>query len=327
MAIINDGSSGNTSGGMCWIDPADMAAQVNSLMERVARLEQFVSLLFGTDITINQLSDITQDLGNVLAGNLGGGLLADMVTNIARVQAWAWIDSSLIIDGPSNAAGGIRMTTSSTLHNRRVLSSDFGYTASVNVNGDSLAGGSYLNAPVGGFYYETRIAPCRSDGAEIMPAMRVAAGLGANGNGTGSMFAGGDDELQDRDEGEGIYIMFQYSQPRGDGNWQVAVQAEGGSSFTQVLIDTGVPVTVNHIYDMSLRCEPGGASVAWSITDQSAGSSASGSAAMPTSFYENPNNILQYAAGVGVWNSAVQVETATLYVHHAWCQALKYSNI
>jgi hypothetical protein len=64
------GTGGTTSspvGGVCWVDPADQAGQIEGLLERVARIEEVLSLLCGMDITAIELEDIASQAG-VLSG-------------------------------------------------------------------------------------------------------------------------------------------------------------------------------------------------------------------------------------------------------------------
>lgn len=52
-----------TAGGLCVIGGADEAGQIQSLTERVARLEQALQYVLGEDISADQLSDISQNAG------------------------------------------------------------------------------------------------------------------------------------------------------------------------------------------------------------------------------------------------------------------------
>lgn len=56
--------------GICWISPSDLAGQVFNLMSRIAQLESDVALLKAANVTANQTSDLSGDLGNVTAGGI-----------------------------------------------------------------------------------------------------------------------------------------------------------------------------------------------------------------------------------------------------------------
>src|SRR5690349_20191258 len=93
----NDYGGGSTSS-VCAITPADERAYFDNIAERLTRIETILSQLLGSDVTAIQLSDITQDMGTILGGTLGGGVLAQMSTLVSRVNAWglsgnAWITS------------------------------------------------------------------------------------------------------------------------------------------------------------------------------------------------------------------------------------------
>jgi hypothetical protein len=52
-----------SAGGLCVIGGADESAQIQSLTERVAKLEQALQYVLGEDISASQLSDISQNAG------------------------------------------------------------------------------------------------------------------------------------------------------------------------------------------------------------------------------------------------------------------------
>jgi hypothetical protein len=52
-----------SAGGLCVIGGADESAQIQSLTERVAKLEQALAYVLGQDISASQLSDISQNAG------------------------------------------------------------------------------------------------------------------------------------------------------------------------------------------------------------------------------------------------------------------------
>ena len=84
-----------TTGGVCWTDPADMAGQVNSLMERVTKLEQILSLLCGMDITAAQLSDITSSAGTLtdmmaILSNINGGWVSEGTFTGTAISTLGW---------------------------------------------------------------------------------------------------------------------------------------------------------------------------------------------------------------------------------------------
>jgi hypothetical protein len=57
------GSAPTAAGGVCWSGGADEAGEIESLKERVAKLEQALQYVLGQDISADKLSDISQNAG------------------------------------------------------------------------------------------------------------------------------------------------------------------------------------------------------------------------------------------------------------------------
>jgi hypothetical protein len=57
------GSAPSAAGGVCWSGGADEASEIESLKERVAKLERALQYVLGQDISAGQLSDISQVAG------------------------------------------------------------------------------------------------------------------------------------------------------------------------------------------------------------------------------------------------------------------------
>jgi hypothetical protein len=57
------GSAPSAAGGVCWSGGADEAGEIESLKERVAKLEQALQYVLGQDVSAGQLSDISQNAG------------------------------------------------------------------------------------------------------------------------------------------------------------------------------------------------------------------------------------------------------------------------
>jgi hypothetical protein len=57
------GSAPSAAGGVCWSGGADEASEIESLKERVAKLERALQYVLGQDISAGQLSDISQNAG------------------------------------------------------------------------------------------------------------------------------------------------------------------------------------------------------------------------------------------------------------------------
>lgn len=136
------GGTGAPVGGICWTDPSDMAGQVDSLLERVSRLEEVLSLLCGMDITAVNLSDIS-----ALSGTLEQ--LAATISNASL----GWTNTIPPPAGTSLSSLGWTMADGSTfpvvvMDEDGVLQFGFG---GVDSNGDAVpVAGEYLTTLIGG---------------------------------------------------------------------------------------------------------------------------------------------------------------------------------
>ncbi len=327
------GYGGTTTPGACLDSPFEMCG-------RVATLEYLMSQLLGVDITTNSLSDFTNDMGNILNGSFGGGMLAQLVTQIGKVNAWAvsGIDTLLSGDGSgsigaSNFGGGQIIRAIGPINEFAGDASEAAMYSCAKTEFDPIV---TPTAPLlygqrgGGFYYNIRIAPINENRLTTPPPRRVMCGLSAAANDGGPIFRHTLEEESNRDDPLGLYILFQYSQPRGDATWKVIVRDHPdsgtclGTDYEQRLADTGVPVELDHIYDLSFRCEPDSNTVQWFITDQTTGSSSAGTIGAPSLCEEiSEMGIATYYAGFGIWKCAGILDpNPVAWVHHAWCQAL-----
>lgn len=64
----NGGYGGTSTPGLCWISPSDLAGQVFNLMAQVAQMQSELNALKATNITAEQLSDISELLGLITGG-------------------------------------------------------------------------------------------------------------------------------------------------------------------------------------------------------------------------------------------------------------------
>lgn len=69
MSISDGGSDGGggSTGGICIVTPSDQVGSLDNIITRLTILETIVSQLLGTDITAIQLSDISQDAGDIFS--------------------------------------------------------------------------------------------------------------------------------------------------------------------------------------------------------------------------------------------------------------------
>lgn len=78
MITQGDVGGGSTTN-VCPIGPQDQTGSIDNILSRLTTIETILSQLLGTDITAIQLSDISQDLGTILAANLEHGILGDVM--------------------------------------------------------------------------------------------------------------------------------------------------------------------------------------------------------------------------------------------------------
>lgn len=75
MAEIPDGDGGGSSGGgsttsICTINPSDNISIVNNLISRISDIERFLSQLVGADVHADNLSELADNIGNILNGTI-----------------------------------------------------------------------------------------------------------------------------------------------------------------------------------------------------------------------------------------------------------------
>jgi hypothetical protein len=70
MTQGDGGGGGGGSGEICTIKTSDLIGLQNNILSRLYKIEQFLTLLTGMDVTANSLSDITDNLGTVTNATL-----------------------------------------------------------------------------------------------------------------------------------------------------------------------------------------------------------------------------------------------------------------
>lgn len=147
--------------------------------------------------------------------------------------------------------------------------SNFATTAAINAtsgtssNGLMFFRGSIANG-ANGFFYFARA------GVVDNTSVRLFSGLSSNAIAA----------QLNTDNPVGNHIGFQFTTARGDTNWQM--QSKNGT--TQSLVNTGMPVNANSVYDLIMFCSPLCTSVTWEIRNITAGTTAKGTIAttLPT---------------------------------------------
>lgn len=75
------------------------------------------------------------------------------------------------------------------------------------------------------------------------------------------------------DNPAGHFAGFQFSTVRADVNWKLFTK----DGTTQALGDTGIPVTANNVYDLTIYVDPQGTTLYWRVENRTAGTVATGS--------------------------------------------------
>lgn len=306
-----------SSSDICSASPFDLDGQLDNILTRLDRVEQVLSELLGVDITTIQLSDITQNGGNILSLNLGSSALANIVTQIGKSNVFMISLSDTVLAGDNVTSIGYSPTGE--------------YTASSTVN--SFAGASssglyhYYNAPFnGGFRFECRMMLGPGLVGLPIPQNRTIVGMGED------LFRSGADNNTDAPQKQ--YICFSYSQPRGDTTWKFMLDNNptglGLNPWHQVIVDTGVTIINSHWYDFVIDCRPTTNSIDWSVTDAETLATGSGTIATPDIVHGSdgyPNNVYStYQAGVGVFTT-VNLVPAMFDLHHIFCQSINLDRV
>src|SRR3989337_3997815 len=136
MAIVNESGGGgsSTDTGVCSISPADLVGYTGNALNRIKSLEQRVAELEAAIIRVNQLSDISQQVGWV--GNV----------IYMGVEGWTQTEYGTLIPPPGVSFSTLGFTLSDgntypfvVMDENGVL--QYGYTATGGVSG-ALAGGA-----------------------------------------------------------------------------------------------------------------------------------------------------------------------------------------
>ena len=73
MVEINDGggsSGGGSTTNICTVNPSDNVAILNNLISRISDIEKFLSQLVGADVHADNLSELADNIGNILNGTI-----------------------------------------------------------------------------------------------------------------------------------------------------------------------------------------------------------------------------------------------------------------
>ncbi len=344
MALDSGGGGSTTS--ICVPTPFDQQQTIDNILARLTNIEQILSQLLGVDITTIQLSDITQNAGNLTGLNLASGVLGQLFYSIGRSNVFAFsLEDPFITTGDISSQNTGLFTDS--LHNAQYLrtGTSTGSFAGFQAKGQGLR---YLPQYFhGGFYFKTRLSlgqDGRTPTADPDPEAtmtRVFIGLHSNtfvgpgptynqddpGKLSGDIFS---------DTSSSVYIAFQLSPnpaTRSDVTWKIIVRDEPVyvlfHQYSQRVIDTGVVAEFNTYYDFEMRCDPGSQLVNWKITRCLGGVSAGGGFQIPNIYDPNGSTIndhvpVAYSAGIGIWKLSTSDpgQWKTIYVHDFWSQSL-----
>jgi hypothetical protein len=306
-----------------------------------------LSQLLGTDISVTQLSDISQDLGTILGGNLGAGMLGQLLALIPKSNVWAPAGFDELFDHGDHS---FQLTTSTSIHNHVSSLGGTSYSWYPWLEGyDNLP----QSAPKGGFDFTMRGAiygsssiPANGSGGAL-PHGRWLVGLANEASaqlttiGNNPFGSGTNNEICDTDNMCGIYMAFQLSEPRGDVTWKFAVSNwTAGAPFQDTLnvaiVETGMPAVLGELLDFKIKGEQGGGTIQWSIVNQTTGQIVSGEAARPSMEFGNgtsqPDGDLgrDYYPGFAAWNSSATIGPmgrASFMFLSAWVQNLVNDNV
>src|SRR3972149_8446706 len=130
MAIVNDGGGGGgvTDAGVCAISPSDLVGYTGNALNRIKDLEQRVAELEAAIVQVNQLSDLSQQVGWV--GNV----------IYMGVEGWTQTENGTLIPPPGVSFSSLGFTLSDgntypfvVMDENGVL--QYGYTATGGVGG------------------------------------------------------------------------------------------------------------------------------------------------------------------------------------------------
>lgn len=139
--------------GQCRISGSDLASDVDNMMTLIAQLRQEMELLKGGNVSANQLSEFSTDMGNIFSGVLGQ---ATIINTTQDYGMYAYSPDFVPI-GPIQVTGGTVTIDSVTLQN---IGYELGYPAgpslrTVGATVDMTLGkpGLYLILGAGSFAY------------------------------------------------------------------------------------------------------------------------------------------------------------------------------
>lgn len=145
------GTTTTPTGGLndCWVSPSDQAGQIDNILDRLKKVEDLVALLTGANLSVGQLSELSEQVGWVTVDYLGqpgwiqteygtlipppgfsilgsgftlsdGNVYTAVVMDENGVLQYGWTDTGEAVGESATAADYIVLQPSST-------SLDFGY--------------------------------------------------------------------------------------------------------------------------------------------------------------------------------------------------------
>lgn len=138
------GTTTTPTGGLndCWVSPSDQAGQIDNILDRLKKVEDLVALLTGANLSVGQLSELSEQVGWVTVDYLGQ-------------PGWIQTEYGTLIPPPGFSILGSGFTlsdgnvyTAVVMDENGVLQYGFGGTDPdgnfVPVSGAAVAGGSYI---------------------------------------------------------------------------------------------------------------------------------------------------------------------------------------
>lgn len=319
------GSGSGSSGTTNCFSLAEAATDLGNLAQRVERLELILSQLLGTNISAIQLSDISSDGGLLTNLSLSSGASGVFLSNLGRINTYMLSGLDEPFQGSGEYNEDVIMGVMRKYDTGTTLNS---FQGSLSAAMYRAEGGIFD----GGFYYECRaafvpplLAPNVYD--PTLEKCRFYAGLSNGIN--GAVFS--NDSSMNVANPPAVYMVFSYSDPRGDTTWKF-MKNNAPTEFTYddaIVIDTGIPVINYHWYDMVIKCLPSSQTLQWAIKDLNTGVSASGVTSSPqvymgvSGIYDGHDDPIDgtWSAGVGAFVSTATHSTH-FAIHHLFAQSL-----
>lgn len=344
MAITQgDNGGGGSTTNVCPIGPQDQVGSIDNILSRLTAIETILSQLLGTDITAIQLSDISQDMGTILGGTLGGGILSNIPAILAKQSVFAVSGGDRFII-PASVANNVSWSTTGEesdtgTYSLQSTSTSVNSCAGLCSRGQMYFLGSdtfFWNPYGAGFYFSGKFAFNAPAHETSLTGLRFFAGLQTGPFDLSTSVYNADNP------GNDAYVGFQYSAPRGDYTLKIIVKDQDPVGvFTQHVYDTGVfikpiydeftgiggtiPTPPANWYEMSLTNQPNSSSVEWSVTDIKAASTISGSVPGPVQYEDHvitpPASPDPFNVGAAIYNNE-SGKSKDMYVGYIFAQRL-----